>query len=82
MTLPTLGQTWAVPPAGQLPSSRREEAVGAAAVAASQTALSQQEPPVEFYGTPHRRGEMAVGLNTFCFKLLEKTKRHVWPPTA
>lgn len=53
-----------------------------AAVAASQTALSQQEPPVEFYGTPHRRGEMAVGLNTFCFKLLEKTKRHVWPPTA
>lgn len=24
----------------------------------------------------------SVGLNTFCFKLLEKTKRHVWPPTA
>lgn len=67
---------------GSYTSSREEEAVETAAVAASQTALSQQEPPVEFYGTPHRWGQMAVGLNTFYFKLLEKTKRHVWPPTA
>lgn len=37
---------------------------------------------MEFYGIPHRWGKMAVGLNTFCFKLLEKTKRHVWSPTA
>lgn len=67
---------------GSYTSSREEEAVETAAVAASQTAFSQQEPPGEFYGTPHRWGEMAVGLNSFYFKLLEKTKRHVWPPTA
>lgn len=48
---------------GSHTSSREEEAVETAAVAASpNTALSQQEPPVEFYGTPHRQGEMAVGL--------------------
>lgn len=62
---------------GSYTSSREEEAVETAAVAASQTALSQQEPPVEFYRTPHRWGEMAVGLNTFYFKLLEKTKRRL-----
>lgn len=72
--------TWLSQQYGSYTSSREEEAVGAAAVAASQTALSQQEPPMEFYGIPHRWGKM--GLNTFCFKLLEKTKRHVWSPTA
>lgn len=51
---------------GSHTSSREEEAVETAAVAASRTALSQQEPPVEFYGTPHRRGRRdGSGLKYF-----------------
>jgi hypothetical protein len=66
-----------------LASSQEEEAVGRNGCCGCFS--DRTFPSRTFHGVLWditQMGKMAVGLNTFCFKLLEKTKRHGLSPTA